>query len=68
MTYRDDHGWRSIPTKKLIEILQTLPAESSVYPNTVGNLLVLVDGVGVGAVNVATEEFENWSNDSEVVR
>lgn len=57
---RDEDGTKWLPAARLIELLATLPADSRVMPNSVGNLLVLaadgesslafVDFVGDGCV------------------
>ncbi|MFA7290875.1 MAG: hypothetical protein WC023_01380 [Rhodocyclaceae bacterium] len=57
---RDKDGTKWLTAKRLAELLETLPPDSRVMPNTVGNLLVLspdglrsiafVDFVGAGEV------------------
>jgi hypothetical protein len=36
-----DDNYKFLPVMRLIELLATLPADSRVMPNAVGNLLVL---------------------------
>ena len=51
---RDDDGHKWLTTERLIELLITLPAESRVMPNAVGNLLVLdTNCVSVAYVDLA---------------
>jgi hypothetical protein len=38
---RDEYGVKWLSAGRLIELLATLPADSRVMPNTVGNLLAL---------------------------
>ncbi len=38
---RDKDGAKWLPAARLIELLSTLPADSRVMPNEIGNLLVL---------------------------
>jgi hypothetical protein len=51
---RDEDGTKWLTAARLIELLATLPPDSRVMPNTVGNLLVLVAD---GASSLAFVDF-----------
>ena len=57
---RDENGAKWLTAARLIELLATLPADSRVMPNTVGNLLVLTAD---GASSLA---FVDFAGDGEV--
>ena len=56
----DEDGTKYLPAAHLIEILSTLPPDSRVMANSVGNLLILsADGsVGVGFVDFVDGEVD----------
>lgn len=51
---RDEHGNKLLTAGRLIELLKTLPEESRVMPNSVGNLLVVS---GDGERSIACVDF-----------
>lgn len=47
-----------ISSKKLIQILSTLPPDSTLHPNSVGNLAVEYNEDFIGFIDVSDEVFE----------
>ena len=50
---------KSITNAKLKEILSKLKDDCILYPNQVGNLSVVHDGLFVGYIDISSETFES---------
>jgi hypothetical protein len=59
---RDDAGIKWLTAARLIELLTTMPADSRVMPNAVGNMVVL-DATGETMI-----AYVDFSGDGEVNR
>jgi hypothetical protein len=61
MPFDQAEGLKYITAWDLEKILRTLPEDTRLIPNKVGNLLVYKDGQSLGYIDILEGEFERWS-------